>query len=69
MRVKDFESLKRLLVKLVVVILLIQFVEKALEWNGGMEFLGFGAAIALVIAATTLNLQQGEKKSGSLEDD
>lgn len=64
MQVEDFEALKKALVKLVVVILLILFLEKALDWQGDMAFLGFGAAIAMVIAAATWNLKLGGHKPG-----
>ena len=63
MKVKDFDALKKSLVKLVVVILLIRFLEKAIDWNGEVEFLWFGVAIALVIAAATWNLRQSGGRS------
>ena len=64
MQVEDFEALKKALVKLVVVILLILFLEKALDWQGDMAFLGFGVAIAMVIAAATWNLRVSGQKPG-----
>jgi uncharacterized membrane protein YqhA len=64
MQVEDFEALKKALVKLAVVILLILFLEKALDWQGDLAFLGFGVAIAMVIAAATWNLKLGGHKSG-----
>ena len=53
----NFDDLKHLLVKVATVILVILFLENAIEWQGGWEILGFGAALALVIAAATWSIQ------------
>ena len=53
----NFDDLKHLLVKVATVILVILFLEKAIEWQGGWEILGPGAAMALMIAAATWSTQ------------
>ena len=57
MSCNNFDDLKHLLVKVATVILVILFLEKAIEWQGGWEILGLGAAIALVIGAATWSIQ------------
>ncbi len=53
----NFDDLKHLLVRVATVILVILFLEKAIEWQGGWEILGLGAAMALVIVAATWSTQ------------
>ena len=53
----NFDDLKHLLVKVATVILVILFLEKAIEWQGGWEILGLGAAMALMIVAATWSTQ------------
>ena len=54
----DFDDLKQVLMKVVTVILVILFLEKAIEWQAGWDILGLGAAMALVITAASWSTSQ-----------
>ena len=62
--VRGLEDLKNKLVGVVVVVLSVLFLGQAVSWDGQRDLLGFGAAIALVIAALTLFLSKGTKNEG-----
>jgi len=51
--IKTFHDLKITLMQVSVVILLILFLERAVQFTGEIEILYFGLAVALMIAATT----------------
>jgi uncharacterized membrane protein YqhA len=53
LHIKNFHDLKITLVQVTVVILVILFLEHAVEVGASLETLYFGAAIALMIAAST----------------
>lgn len=62
--VHGLEDLKQKLAGVVVVVLGVLFLGQAVSWDGQRDLLGFGAAVALVIAALTLFLSKGTKKEG-----
>ncbi len=62
--ITDLDMLKDKLVGVVIVVLSVLFLGKALTWDGSGNMLGFGGAVALVIAALTYFLSQKPKKSG-----
>jgi uncharacterized membrane protein YqhA len=54
--VRDFEDVKANLVSVVIAVLAVLFLREAVAWNGERDILGFGSALALVIAALSLYL-------------
>jgi uncharacterized membrane protein YqhA len=54
--VRDFDDLKTNLVSVVIVVLAVLFLREAITRESGTDLLGFGAALALVIAALTFFL-------------
>ena len=54
--VQDFEDVKANLVSVVIAVLAVLFLREAVAWNGERDILGFGSALALVIAALSLYL-------------
>ena len=63
--VPDLEAVKANLVSVVIAVLAILFLRAAVAWDGGPEILGFGIAMAMMIAALSLylGLKGGRKKS------
>ena len=61
--VQDFEDVKANLVSVVIAVLAVLFLREAVAWNGERDILGFGSALALVIAALSLylGLKKGQK--------
>ena len=55
-KVNDLDDLKSHLVGSVIAVLAVLFMREAVAWDGERDLLGFGAALALVIAALTLYL-------------
>jgi len=65
----DFEDLKGKLVGIIIVVLGVNFLSNAVSWNGELNIIGYGASIALVIAALTyyLSIKTKKTKPGSEE--
>jgi uncharacterized membrane protein YqhA len=59
--INDLDDLKKNLVSLVIAVLAVLFLREAVAWDGSRDIFGFGAALALVIAALTFYLT---KKGG-----
>jgi uncharacterized membrane protein YqhA len=55
-KVNDFDDLKSHLVGSVIAVLAVLFMREAVAWDGERDLLGFGLALAAVIAALTLYL-------------
>ncbi len=53
LEIHDLDDLKAKLVSVVIVVLAVLFLGEVVQWDGQRELLGFGAGIALVIAALT----------------
>jgi uncharacterized membrane protein YqhA len=66
LRMEDFESLKGVLVKTVIVVLGISFMGRAVTWDGEENLLDYGIAIGAVVAALSFFLsvksEAGEKE-------
>jgi len=62
LEIHDLDDLKRNLVSLVIAVLSVLFLKEAIAWDGSRDILGFGTALALVIAALTFYLM---KKGGA----
>jgi len=56
LRIEDFESLKGVLVKTVIVVLSISFMGRAVTWDGEESLLDYGIAIGAVVAALSFFL-------------
>lgn len=71
--ISSFDDLKNKLVGVVIVVLAVLFLGAVVSWDGSRDMLGFGAGVALVIAALTffLSTAKGDKadkgKSGKGE--
>jgi uncharacterized membrane protein YqhA len=52
LNIKSFHDLKITIIQVSVVILVILFLEQAVELGAGLEILYFGSAVALVISAS-----------------
>lgn len=66
LEIHDLDGLKNKLVGVVVVVLAVLFLGQIVTWDGERDLLGFGAAIALVIAALTWFLGlKGKKGHGA----
>jgi uncharacterized membrane protein YqhA len=62
LEIVDLDDLKDKLIKVVIVVLGVLFLGQIISWDGTRELLGFGAAVALVIAALTYFLSQKARK-------
>lgn len=60
--ITDLDMLKDKLVGVVIVVLSVLFLGQAISWDGEQDLLGYGAAIALIIATLTYFLSQKPKK-------
>jgi len=60
--IRSLDDLKNKLIAVVIVVLGVAFLGQVVSWDGQRDLLGFGAAIALVIAALTYFLSQKTKK-------
>ena len=60
--INDLDDLKNKLIAVVVVVLGVLFLGQVVSWDGERDLLGYGVAVALVIAALTYFLSQ--KSSG-----
>lgn len=56
LKISDLDDLKNHLVSSVIAVLAVLFMREAVAWDGQRDLLGFGAALALVIAVLTLYL-------------
>lgn len=65
LEIHDLDGLKNKLVGVVIVVLAVTFLGQVVTWNGERDLLGFGAGIALVIAALTWFLGSKGKKGGA----
>jgi uncharacterized membrane protein YqhA len=61
--ISSFDDLKNKLVGVVIVVLAVLFLGAVVSWDGSRDLLGFGAGVALVIAALTyfLSTAKGDK--------
>ncbi len=60
--IKTLDDLKNKLIGVVIVVLAVLFLGQVMAWDGQRDLLGYGAAIALVIAALSAFLFLGGKK-------
>lgn len=58
LEVHDLDDLKNNLVSIVIAVLAVLFLRVAVAWDGEQDLLGFGIALALVIAALTFFLMK-----------
>jgi uncharacterized membrane protein YqhA len=66
LKISNLDDLKGHLVSSVIAVLAVLFMREAVAWNGQRDLLGFGVALALVIAVLTLYLKvKGEKSRSS----
>lgn len=56
LKINDLDDLKGHLVSSVIAVLAVLFLREAVAWDGQRDLLGFGVALALVIAVLTLYL-------------
>lgn len=56
LKIPDLDDLKSQLVSSVIAVLAVLFMREAVGWDGQQDLLGFGVALALVIAVLTLYL-------------
>lgn len=61
LRIHDFEGLKGKLISILVVVLSVIFLGQAANWDKRLDLLGFGAAVALVIAALAYFVKKDSK--------
>jgi uncharacterized membrane protein YqhA len=69
LKVSDLTDLKRDLIGVVVVLLGVSFLGEVVNWEGGVNVLPLGAAIAFVITALGIILWLTPHKRGHAEDD
>jgi uncharacterized membrane protein YqhA len=58
LEINDLDDLKKNLVSLVIAVLAVLFLREAVAWDGSRDILGFGIALALIIAALTFYLSK-----------
>jgi uncharacterized membrane protein YqhA len=63
----SFDDLKHKLVGVVIVVLAVLFLGAVVSWDGSRDLLGFGAGVALVIAALTYFLSTAKADKGKAE--
>ena len=68
LEIHDLDDLKNKLIGVVIVVLGVLFLGQVIGWDGQRELLGYGAAIALVVAALTYFLSQQPKKAKTNDD-
>lgn len=56
LEIRDLDDLKNNLVSVVIAVLAVLFLREAVAWDGSHDLLGFGASLALVVAALTFFL-------------
>jgi uncharacterized membrane protein YqhA len=62
LKVETFDEMKVSLVKLIGLILMIMFLERAFIWESGMDIVYFGAAIAVVMITFTWSMIHGRRR-------
>lgn len=67
LEIHDLDGLKNKLVGVVIVVLAVLFLGQVVTWDGERDLLGYGAAIAMIIAALTWFLGSKVKKGESKE--
>lgn len=60
--IRDLDDLKNKLIGVVIVVLAVLFLGQIVSWDGTRDLLGYGIAVAVVIAALTYFLAQKPKK-------
>ncbi len=65
LEIRDLHDLKEKLIGVIVVVLGVVFLGQVVTWDGERDLLGYGAGIALVIAALTWFVNQKPKKPGT----
>ncbi len=68
--ISSFDDLKNKLVGVVIVVLAVLFLGAVVSWDGSRDLLGFGAGVALVIAALTyfLSTAKADKSKAEKKD-
>jgi uncharacterized membrane protein YqhA len=69
LEIHDLDDLKDKLASVVVVVMGVLFLGQVVTWDGQRDLLGYGVAIALVIAALTYFLSQKPKKDKPAKSD
>ena len=67
--IKTLDDLKNKLIAVVIVVLGVLFLGQVVSWDGDRDLLGYGAAIALVIAALTYFLSQKISEKAKQQND
>jgi uncharacterized membrane protein YqhA len=62
LEIHNLDDLKSKLIGVVIVVLGVLFLGQVIAWDGQRDLLGYGAAVALVVAALTYFLSQQPKK-------
>jgi uncharacterized membrane protein YqhA len=62
LEIHDLDDLKNKLIGVVIVVLGVLFLGQVIGWDGQRDLLGYGVAVALVVAALTYFLTQQPKK-------
>ncbi|MEL6484632.1 MAG: YqhA family protein [Bacteroidota bacterium] len=57
LQIKDFDHLKAMLVKVIVVVMGVSFMGRAVTWNGQEDLLGYGIANGIIILALSYFLR------------
>jgi len=63
LEIHDLDDLKNKLIGVVIVVLGVLFLGQVIAWDGQRDLLGYGVAVALVVAALTYFLSQQPKKA------
>ncbi len=69
LEIRTLDDLKEKLIGVVVVVLAVNFLGQFVGWDGGVEILAGGAAVAVVIGALTLFLREKGKKAAKESPD
>src|SRR5215212_8510707 len=69
LEIHTLDDLKDKLIGVVIVVLGVLFLGQVISWDGQRDLLGYGAAIALVVAALTYFLSQQPKKAKPASDE
>ncbi|MEM9837158.1 MAG: YqhA family protein [Bacteroidota bacterium] len=64
LQVKDLDTLKSMLIKVIVLVMGISFMGKVITWDGKENLLNFGVAVAAVILALSYFLNVKQQKDG-----
>lgn len=67
LEIHNLDDLKSKLIGVVIVVLGVLFLGQVIAWDGQRDLLGYGAAIALIVAALTYFLGQKPKKAETHE--